>query len=549
MDYRSPVRLVSHAAEPINPYSAQAISRTRKKLLAEIALHNNEATIDGVAYTRNDVVTILGGITDEMAWRSHCTLYATPALLNFLETGAFDAAGFKEANDLRHDPQFRAFVSPYFGDAFLRASGTALRSADFAGLRQMLGYIDFIDATDAHEAFSRIRVHFEELLYTLRNLSWEKFQNDESVLQFLWEDNWIDFLNALPSDFDTTRDEIVTQALAIVFRFQRKATWYYLHCVTLRLQRIETSLTNKGEVDRFEEALRKNVPADRGAKSSSNNSWRGGWWVIWVVLMFVRFGMKGCDSDRSYSSPVNFKSSTISTSEFARAFNESKNKTAFKEFLTGLTVDESVTNNKKIGNGALPFPKFNLLPLEEGRAQVTIRNRTKYNALLFCFPTGRLYADGFTDSRPFLYSVFIKAGGSYSMQTDPGEVQLNLIWGRGWVALPEPAVFSVRQYFSAESPGSFPLRTVEGGKEVSTLPFTAFFEKVAGNDYYLVHDLTLSEYQTIEGSDKRIIYGPPTKNNTPLPDQTATLTLEEVGDSVRVRPAGNLFVIESKAGE
>ncbi|MDB5251527.1 MAG: hypothetical protein JWP27_696 [Flaviaesturariibacter sp.] len=547
MEYRSPVRLVSHASEPIAPYSAQAISRTRKKLLAEIALHGNEVTLDGIAYTRNDVVSILDGITDEMVWRHHCTIYASAALLTFLEKGLFVGSGFEEASYLRHDPRFCAFVSPYFGAAFLRASGNALRVDDFAGLRQMNGYTDFITDTDRHEAFARIRVHFEELLYTLRNLSWEKFQKDESVMQFLWDEDWIGFLNELPGDFDMTRDEIVTQVLAIVFRFQRRATWYYLHCVTVRLQRIETSLTNKGEVDRFEEALRKNLPADRGAPSSGSgtSSWRGGWWMIWVVLMFLRIGMKGCDSSSHYSGDVDFKSIAIESGELSRKLNESKNKAAFKEFLSDLTVESGVTKAKKIRNGDLPFPTFTLFPLEQGHAQVTIRNRTPYNALLFCFPNGNLYADGFTDRKPFVYAVFIKAGGSYSMQTEPDAIRLNLIWGRDWLALPEPAYFPVREYFNPDTQGSLPHRNSEGGAEVSTLPFTAFFRKVPGNDYYIRHDIILSTSPAY-GQDNRILYGPPAADGATPGDQKATLTLETSGDSVVVRSAGSLFVSESK---
>jgi hypothetical protein len=57
--YRSPVRLVLHAAEATSPYSPQALSRARKKMMAEIALGGDEVIIDDVAYSRNDAATLL----------------------------------------------------------------------------------------------------------------------------------------------------------------------------------------------------------------------------------------------------------------------------------------------------------------------------------------------------------------------------------------------------------------------------------------------------------------------------------------------------------
>ena len=47
MEYRSPVRLVSYANEAISPYTPQAINRTKKKLLAELALGNEDMEMNG----------------------------------------------------------------------------------------------------------------------------------------------------------------------------------------------------------------------------------------------------------------------------------------------------------------------------------------------------------------------------------------------------------------------------------------------------------------------------------------------------------------------
>ena len=76
--YRSPVRLIEHASEDAGSYSSQAISRPRKKMMAEISLAGDEIVIDDVAYSRNDASTLLDFIT-EGNWKVHSIIYPKKA--------------------------------------------------------------------------------------------------------------------------------------------------------------------------------------------------------------------------------------------------------------------------------------------------------------------------------------------------------------------------------------------------------------------------------------------------------------------------------------
>ncbi|HEX2608947.1 MAG TPA: hypothetical protein VHK91_16305, partial [Flavisolibacter sp.] len=63
--YKSPVRLVRHAGEPVSPFSPATLNRARKKILAEIALAGNEMELEGILYTRNEAGALLDGQTEE----------------------------------------------------------------------------------------------------------------------------------------------------------------------------------------------------------------------------------------------------------------------------------------------------------------------------------------------------------------------------------------------------------------------------------------------------------------------------------------------------
>ena len=202
--YRSPLRLISHASEETTAYSSQAISRARKKMMAEIALAGDEIVIDDVAYSRNDASALLDVITED-AWKTHRIIYSHEGLLAFLEKEEFNNEELKKADAYLYNSKFAEAVSPYFAHSFNAVSGKLLKQNDFAGLMQLLNYQGYILPEHSHDGYQKIRTYLDELNYTLRNLSWEKFSSDESVLYFIFSDEWKRSINKLPSSFTTLR--------------------------------------------------------------------------------------------------------------------------------------------------------------------------------------------------------------------------------------------------------------------------------------------------------------------------------------------------------
>ncbi|HVF80989.1 MAG TPA: hypothetical protein VM884_03610, partial [Flavisolibacter sp.] len=124
--YRSPVRLVLHAAEAAEPYSLQAISRARKRLMAEIALSGDEVIIDDISYSRNDAATLLDVVSEE-SWKTHSIIYQHKGLLDFLEKSDFNSDNLKKADAYLYSEGFVQAVSPYFAHSFNVVSGKLLR--------------------------------------------------------------------------------------------------------------------------------------------------------------------------------------------------------------------------------------------------------------------------------------------------------------------------------------------------------------------------------------------------------------------------------------
>lgn len=538
------MRLVAHAAEAISPYTPQAISRTRKKLLAEIALSDDEITLDGVTYTRNDVMSLLDGITDERGWQHHCTVYAHEPLLRFLEQEQFDGEGMKAVDNLLYSPYFVAFVSPYFSYAFNNVSNALLKDEDYASLDRLLDYRSFIAPEHSEDAYQRIRIYLDDLVHTLKNLGWEKFRENELVLGFVFDSHWIVFMNKLPSSFDVTRDEVVGQMLVVVERFQRKATWYYLDQVCIRLQQVHCGPTTHAEVNRFQGIMHQNamVESKRGKVSSSSGSGNGGSWVrgifwaIWIVLAIIRAG-GGCNRSShnyDYSSSI----ASYQNSEFYQELQSSVNERKFKTFLANLNREPHEGEEQAMKNATTPFPNFSTLPLSDGEAKFELKNETAGDLLLFYFVNNNQLVSEY--SKP--YAVYIKKGGSYTFYFRPNYGRFNMVFGKDWKLVKEPFLFRLNKNRVDEP---FSDRETENKTAAGSWRVYNYFGTPALSQPFLNSDLTIMDMEQHTSASSSapapsLLYAPEKTNQQA--DKAVRLRVQENSGAFTIKPGGTLYV-------
>jgi hypothetical protein len=442
--YRSPVRLVKHAAEEAETYSSQAISRARKKMMAEIALAGDEVVIEDVAYSRNDASTLLDVITEE-TWKTHRVIYAHKGLLNFLEKEEFTDEELKKADAWLYNERFVKALSPYFAHSFNIVSGRLLREENFEELAKLLNYKGYILPEHSHDAYQKIRNYIDEQLYMLKNLSWERFFEDESILHFIFNDDWTRFINLLPGMFTSLRDEMVEHAISLVLRFQHKATWHYLHQVLVQLKMIETNDFNRSEVDRIDAIIYENslIEAGKVRKNKSGEvSGRNIWWVLWGVLMIVRVVTCNNRSSRSYD--ISDQYSTYYSPAVTTEDNiaEQKNETLLLSYLDSLTKEQGiVTKPESLKTGGQPFGELGDDPKAARNDSITIINTSGYDAVYLYFKDlpGH-YREGLL---PKLYSTYIRNGESETVYLLPGNGRVYFAFGRQWGELKKPLIFNL----------------------------------------------------------------------------------------------------------
>ncbi|HVF97237.1 MAG TPA: hypothetical protein VM871_07960, partial [Flavisolibacter sp.] len=450
--YRSPVRLVKHAFEETDVYSSQAIARARKKLMAEISLSGDEIQLDDIAYSRNDASTLLDLVSEE-DWKVHSVIYAHKGLLHFLEKETFNDEDLKRADAYLYNTNFVQTVSPYFAHSFNAVSGRLLKAENFDELAKLLNYQGYIIPEHSHEAYQKIRTHLSDLAYTLRNLSWEKFVVDESLLHFVFSDEWKRFLNALPSSFTAQRDELVETLINIVLHFQHKATWYYLHRVLVQLRSIETNDFNRSEIERIDKIIYHNSKLEGGRTkkvirdSNPGISGRAIWWGIWIVLMIVRAATCNDRSKSDYGFDASsFKRIQESQRQSQIRNYEKQNENYLLNFFDSLSNTPRLPVEKlplEIQTGGQPFSSFaDALP-QAGGEEITVTNNTGYNCVLLYFEGVSEQGSVYQGTLSHTLAAYIRKGGTHAFRTVPGTGRFYFIFGDKWGKLKTQAELSV----------------------------------------------------------------------------------------------------------
>jgi hypothetical protein len=442
------VRLVKHASEEAEPYSSQAISRARKRLMAEISLGGDEIIIDDVSYSRNDASTLLDLVTED-SWKAHTIIYNHKGLLNFLEKEEFNHEELKKTDAYLYNERFVHAVSSYFSHAFSAVSGKLIRQNKFEELLLLMDYQGYILPEHSHEAYQKFRTYLDETNSTLRNLSWEKFIADESILHFIFSDPWKQAINKLPSSFTAIRDDLIEQLTGIVLRFQHKATWYYLHQLLVQMKAVETNEFNRLEVVRINEIIFANSQLEGGKKSRASD---GGevstgriiWWLIWIVLAIVRFAT--CNSPNKSSYDISNYSYRRLAQPTVNTYAEQKNEKVLLSLLDSLSNRKNiVTKPEKLTTGDQPFEALGDDPQAAQNVSIVITNHTGFDAVFLYFKDmpGH-YRSGLL---PKLYSSYIRKGESEKLYVLPGNGRIYFAFGEQWGKLKKP----VEMYLSNAS--------------------------------------------------------------------------------------------------
>ncbi len=202
MRYVSPV--VFFDGNLPHPFDKKAILLQRKKLLAELELNGDTLDIKGIKWSKNDILQYFEELQDETLLFWHEAITADTNLLTFLEE--YRPAAHFASNPLYKDPNFIAWVSPWFQTAFTHVLQDCLSQDNVDGLKALLAQPVLMTSADNSKAWLTGIKMLEHSLALLQhylekknNLPWDP---NLKRITFLLSASYIAMIRLLPNTYN-----------------------------------------------------------------------------------------------------------------------------------------------------------------------------------------------------------------------------------------------------------------------------------------------------------------------------------------------------------
>lgn len=293
--YISIIRLLDHC--DISTEGEFNLSRVKKQLQAEYNMAPaGFIEVDGYTYNRHDVFEEIEHPDFPQRLAFHKQIWKSPQILNMLENNKTNLNGLREEfTPFWKNKEFDLFFSPYFAGPFAYLSRTYLADKDMWAVGNLLGYEDFIQPEEREEAFRPIRQFFEENIRTLRNVNKDNYKMMRPQIAHWIDTDWYPFFNNLPQEFYEQKVDVTVMIINMGVAIQKISR---KDCQKTSEQLISLQDTP--------EDLRKTIVSNHSiyhGSSSTGSSWKGGWWIVWIIIGIIRaVSSDGCSNSNSRSS-------------------------------------------------------------------------------------------------------------------------------------------------------------------------------------------------------------------------------------------------------
>ena len=186
-----------------------------------------------------------------------------------------------EIKKFNNDKDFDEFFSPFFSIPYNTISRILLNESNFVDLGELLLYEDFLQPAERELGFKSIRLFLDENIYLLKNVTLTKLS--------AWTNGgWHEFINYLPYEFDSTKNDLVVYLVSFTVKIQHS---HKKICRIISNELVQLTDLSPDLLDTIENNDR--VYKGTKLKQKTGSSPANYWWVIWVVLLLLR-GLAKC---------------------------------------------------------------------------------------------------------------------------------------------------------------------------------------------------------------------------------------------------------------
>ncbi len=281
--YISIIRLFEHGNIP---YTGDInISRIKKQLNAEFSLSaSGFIETEGYVYNKNDVFEELDKEDFLQRLPHHIGVWENKSILVLLEKNIFNKTDLRpEIKKFNNNKDFDEFFSPFFAIPYNTISRALLNESKFSDLGELLLYEDFLQPAERELGFKSIRLYLDENIYLLKNVSEVNLDATLTKLAAWTKAGWYEFINYLPYEFDSTKNDLVVYLISLTVKIQHS---HKKICRTISNELVQLTDLSPDLLDTIENNDR--VYKGTNIKQKTGAGPANYWWVIWVVLLLIR---------------------------------------------------------------------------------------------------------------------------------------------------------------------------------------------------------------------------------------------------------------------
>ncbi|MEC5146463.1 hypothetical protein [Chitinophaga sp. 212800010-3] len=210
MLYFNPLTFLEKMSDgPVNPEDAVALSRLRKKMMAELELSEDKMLhVNNITFSRHELLLFFDQLQTPGQLAFHQLISRDPVLLHFLETGQI--TGFIAAEVRYSDDNFLTFISPYFEPVFTAAVLESFKKKNLQEMKWLFGGRLLMNGEYLTKCYRRIFRYGAVLEEQLKLYNEELNDGGYVHMHVLWElanKTLIAQLNLLPEEFRSWRSD------------------------------------------------------------------------------------------------------------------------------------------------------------------------------------------------------------------------------------------------------------------------------------------------------------------------------------------------------
>jgi hypothetical protein len=224
MSYQSPLHILKSLNLSPDDLDSDNLNRLRKKLLAEFNL-TDEITIEinGNQYTKDEVLKTIEKLRQIDDLAIHKAIYEQNGLSRWLENPNEKGIPFDKIQRVLDDFPEKDWFREFVKQSFHTQVKSFFKNRQFGGFSDFSLHLNNFDEDLNYDILETFQIQINQIINNINEATKNpNIKHNKSDFGFISESNWTDFLNSLPSSFESVIDSYLVIATNYTVAILRK---------------------------------------------------------------------------------------------------------------------------------------------------------------------------------------------------------------------------------------------------------------------------------------------------------------------------------------